>query len=282
MPGWGNPCCWLVACKWGKGPKGNSATCSALSGFQSCPPLVTSKLDPSGADSWVGGFVYVAGLCGSLQWTLLWGVEFLPPMQSPQVFSVRGFEGFFSQCWNPGLHGLSHSQFFLLVYLHKNVGPPLSISWCLASPIPPATALLCILSTPAAHLAPPTGLNKCVFNSFIVRLPYSSIFWQLWLFFVFKFVVVLFWLCEEAQCIYLCLHLGWKFPCLCVLDGFFSWVLWSINSKSLYMVFVLKSILFDISVATLAFFFLSFCLEYFFPTLHFQSVLIFYPDMGLL
>ena len=28
--------------------------------------------------------------------------------------------------------------------------------------------------------------------------------------FVFKFVVVLLWLCKEAQYIYLCLHLGWK------------------------------------------------------------------------
>ena len=36
-------------------------------GFQSLPPLPTIKLGPSGADSWVGGFVYVPGRCGSLQ-----------------------------------------------------------------------------------------------------------------------------------------------------------------------------------------------------------------------
>ena len=35
--------------------------------FQSLPLLSTSKLGPSGADSWVGGFVYVLGPCGSLQ-----------------------------------------------------------------------------------------------------------------------------------------------------------------------------------------------------------------------
>ena len=40
-------------------------------GFQSVPPLPTSKLGPSGADSWVGGYVYVLGPCGSLQRTLL-------------------------------------------------------------------------------------------------------------------------------------------------------------------------------------------------------------------
>ena len=40
--------------------------------------------------------------------------------------------------------------------------------------------------------APPTGLDECFFfNSLVVVLPYSSIFWQFWLFFVFKFVVVL-------------------------------------------------------------------------------------------
>ena len=33
-------------------------------GFQSLPPLPTNKLGPSGADSLVGGFVYVLGPCG--------------------------------------------------------------------------------------------------------------------------------------------------------------------------------------------------------------------------
>ena len=35
--------------------------------FQSLPPLLTSKLGPSGADSRVGGFVYFLGPCGFLQ-----------------------------------------------------------------------------------------------------------------------------------------------------------------------------------------------------------------------
>ena len=40
--------------------------------------------------------------------------------------------------------------------------------------------------------APPTGLDECFFfYSLVVGLPYSLIFWQSWLFFVFKFVVVL-------------------------------------------------------------------------------------------
>ena len=36
-------------------------------GFQSLPQLPTIKVGFSGADSWVGGFVYILGPCGSLQ-----------------------------------------------------------------------------------------------------------------------------------------------------------------------------------------------------------------------
>ena len=40
-------------------------------GFQSLSPLPTNELGPSGADSLVGGLVYMLGSCGPLQWTLL-------------------------------------------------------------------------------------------------------------------------------------------------------------------------------------------------------------------
>ena len=40
--------------------------------------------------------------------------------------------------------------------------------------------------------APSTSLDECFFNSLVVGFPYSLIFWQLWLFFVFKLVVILF------------------------------------------------------------------------------------------
>ena len=57
---------------------------------------------------------------------------------------------------------------------------------------------------------PPTGLNEYFFfNSLVVGLPYSSIFWKFWLFF-FLNLLLSFWLCEEAKCIYLHLCLGWK------------------------------------------------------------------------
>ena len=38
-----------------------------LAVFQSLSLLPTSKLGPPHADSWVGGFVYILGHCGSLK-----------------------------------------------------------------------------------------------------------------------------------------------------------------------------------------------------------------------
>ena len=146
--------------------------------FQSLPPLPTSILGPSCSDSWVGGFVYVLEPHGSLQWTLLWVWEFLPPLQPPQIFIVRGFEAFFFCTETLGCVVCLTPQLFLSVYLHTNGGPP-------------ATTLLCILSAWLPISAPPTSVNECFFNSLVVGLPYSSIFWQFWLVFVFKFVVVL-------------------------------------------------------------------------------------------
>ena len=43
------------------------AVAGLSAGFQSLPLLPTRKLGPSGADSQVGGFVYILGPCGSLQ-----------------------------------------------------------------------------------------------------------------------------------------------------------------------------------------------------------------------
>ena len=40
-------------------------------GFQSLPLLPTDKLGPSGADSWVGRFLFVLGPRGSLEGILL-------------------------------------------------------------------------------------------------------------------------------------------------------------------------------------------------------------------
>ena len=74
--------------------------------------------------------------------------------------------------------------------------------------------LAALLRVPSPWLlvsAPPTGLDEYFFlMSLVVGLPCGSIFCQFWLFFVFKLLLSFFWLCEEAQCVYLRLHLGQK------------------------------------------------------------------------
>ena len=172
-------------------------------GFQSLPPLPMIKLGPSPAAFRVGGLVHALGLCGSLQRTLLWGWEFLLLPRPPQVFSVRGLRLYF-----PGLEpwvgrSVSGSTRCCL---------PGQLQLCL-----PCSTICHLTGSASRHLAMsplhPSYRSGWVFFfiSLVVRLPYSSIFCQFSLFFVFKLLLSFFWLCEEAQYVYLCLHVGRKF-----------------------------------------------------------------------
>ena len=163
-------------------------------GFHSLLLVPTSKLGPVGADSQVDGFGYILGPYGSLQLTLLWGWEFLLlPPQPPQVFQSVVW-GFISPRWNSGLRGLwlglpaaaSLPAAALPTPLHNL--PPHWVCQPLPCRVPVST--------------PTTCLDECFFfNSLVVRLPYSLIFCQFWLFFVFKLLLSFFWLCKEAQCV---------------------------------------------------------------------------------
>ena len=75
---------------------------------------------------------------------------------------------------------------FLPVYPHVNVGPPATVS-------PYQCSSHCLPTHPLyPGCLSPTSLNDCFFfNSSVVRLPYSLIFWHFWLFFVFIFGVLL-------------------------------------------------------------------------------------------
>ena len=176
----------------GGGVQGETMPLGLLSGFQSLPLLPTSKLDPFGAYFQVGRLVYILGPYGSLEQTLLRGWEFLPLPQPSQVFSVRGFEALFPHTGTLGYMVCLAPQLFLPVYPHANVGLP-SLP-AAASPTLVLQPQPCFGScSPWLPIsAPPTSLGECFFfNSLVVRLPYSSIFCQFWMFFVFKFVVVL-------------------------------------------------------------------------------------------
>ena len=115
-----------------------------------------------------------------------------------------------------------------------------SASCSLACPVPQSATSLgppcCESSPPQLPIsAPPTGLDECFFISLVVGLAYSLIFCQFWLFFVFKLLLSFFWLCEEAQCVYLCLHLGWKhlmWKCISSRSRKFSFII-SLRSLSL-------------------------------------------------
>ena len=120
-------------------------------------------------------------------------------------FYSQMFWGFLFLCCNPGLHGLSSS----LV-----LPPSLSAHKCgtarpfalLVLQMPPC----CVSSRPWLLIsAPSSRLNECFFfNSLVVGLPYSSIFWQFWLFFVFQFVVVLLLVVQGGR-VYLPMPPSW-------------------------------------------------------------------------
>ena len=127
------------------------------------------------------------------------------------------------------MRGLLRSPLFLLVYPCANVGPrglPATTLWGLLAAAWPAPfhnpppcwvrqPPPCCESSPSRLpvSAPPTGLDECFFFiSLVVGLPYSLIFCQFWLFFVFKLLLSFSCLCEEAWCVYLRLHLGLKPP----------------------------------------------------------------------
>ena len=142
------------------------------------------------------------------------------------MFSIRGLRLYFLELepwvvWSALLPCCSSWFICLQMWGHRGASHHLvgSASCSLACPIPqcttslglPAAALPRVLSTRLPVSFPPTGLDECFFFiSLVVGFPYSLIFCPFWLFFVFKLLLSFFWLWEEAQCVYLCLHLGQK------------------------------------------------------------------------
>ena len=139
---------------------------------------------------------------------------------SPTGVFSQWFEALFLHAGALGLHDLFCSHFVPPGLCARKCGTARSASYHLTGPTsctllascspahptpqsatslgPPAATLPRILSAQLPVSAPPIGLDECfLFNSLVVRLPYSLIFCQFWLFFVFK-LLSFFWLCEEA------------------------------------------------------------------------------------
>ena len=204
----------------GEGPRGSSGACSTF-----CRILVT----PSATHNQTGPFwcCFPSGwacACARPLWvcpaTSPVGLGVSPAAASTPtgVFTQR-FEASFLRAGALGCAVCFALPPFLLVYLCANV----RLRGLLAVALPALFYYLpphwvrqpppCRESSPPRLpvSTPPTGLGECFFSiSLVVGLPRSSIFCQFWLFFVFKLLLFFFWLCEEAQCVYLRLHLGRK------------------------------------------------------------------------
>ena len=136
------------------------------------------------------------------------------PPQPPQVFSIR-FEALFPCTGTLCCSIYLAPQLFLPVYLHVNVGPPGPQS-TVSPGLPAATLPDLVLQPLPCHESslplPPVGMNVSSLTPWLsdfhtVQFSVSSGC------FLFLNVLWSFWLCEEAQCVYLCLHLGRKFTC---------------------------------------------------------------------
>ena len=196
--------------------------CHLLSSRPACSHFPQANCALSGADSHMGGFVYVLWPNGPLQQTLLWDWEFSPATAIPTDFHSQRLSlklPMLKPWVLPSvLYPVCSSQ---LIHAQMWDGPvsqpllhPHSLPSCQAPSLPccPSPPLLPVWMN-VSSLSP--WLSD--FHTSSITRNTSSISCQFWLGFFCLFLNYLlssFWLCEEAQCVYLCLHLGQKLTSL--------------------------------------------------------------------
>ena len=141
----------------------------------------------------------------ALQQALLWGCNFLLLPEPPQIFTGRGFEAFFPHTGTLDCMVFLALLLFLWVYLHPNVELP----GLPATASPTWSSCRCFVICPCCRSQPllPVWMNVSSLTP-CVGLPYSLIFWQFWLFFVFKFGIVLLLVVQGSK-VYLPTPLSW-------------------------------------------------------------------------
>ena len=122
----------LWQCMWGRGQRGNNGACLVLSWLLVTSSAFYQQIGPFWY-RFLGGWVCV---CSRTLWVsptnspVRLGVS--PTAATPTGFYSRRFWGFLFPCWNPGLHGLSHSQVVPPSLSPRKCG---TTSYCLARPV---------------------------------------------------------------------------------------------------------------------------------------------------
>ena len=173
----------LCGSVWGRAQKGDNATAWPLEFWLggSCTPALALMLDSSFSSPYATGALSACcwspeGMslrkssvcCRPFNWRLLRIPQFLPlPQSLTGVFIARSYRDLSSWYWNHGLGGLVWAWDPLL---------PRYPSQFLSTTRGYGTAYSCL-----QVFAHPTCLAECdFFNSLVVGLPYSLIFWRFW------------------------------------------------------------------------------------------------------
>ena len=153
------------------------------------------------------GWACVLGTLGPLQQTLLRDWQFLPLLQ-PHRFLQPGVMRLYFPCAGTlGCAGLSWAapKLYLLVFIcmwkwNHLICQLLSHHMSSPTQLPIST--------------PPISLDECFFfNSLVVGIPYTLIFWQFWLFLVFILIVILLWIVRGGK-VYLLMPPYWSEVCV--------------------------------------------------------------------
>ena len=140
-------------------------------------------------------------------WALLGNQQFLLLSQLRLVFTTTTYGLYFPQHWNPELCSLAWGWDLLPTRCLPDFYPPhMNVGLCVwraASAV--SQPLACRGHTvPSSPQFPVSTLPACLdeysfFKSLVVRLQYSSIFLQFWVFFILKSVVILFMVVQGGK-----------------------------------------------------------------------------------